>query len=62
MNNSSVIDKARDMLESVINIPDPKQQIMELCFKDDVGNYEPVHLPGLAPLQRRHAGGRAEGW
>jgi hypothetical protein len=59
VDNSSVIDRARDMLESVINIPDPKQQIMELCLKDDVGNYEPVHLPGLAPLQRLQSGGRA---
>ena len=58
VDKSSMIDKARDMLESVINIPDPKQQIMELCLKDDVGSYEPVYLPGLPSVEGRRMGGR----
>ena len=58
VDKSSMIDKARDMLESVVNLPDPKKQIMELCLKDDVGSYEAVHLPGLPPVEgRRLVGG-----
>jgi len=53
VDKSSVIDKARDMLESVVNLPDPKKQIMELCLKDDVGDYEAVRLPGAVPEARR---------
>ena len=58
VDKSSMMDKARDMLESVVNLPDPKKQIMELCLKDDVGSYEAVHLPGLPPVEgRRLVGG-----
>ena len=58
VDKSSMMDKARDMLESVVNLPDPKKQIMELCLKDDVGSYEAVHLPGLPPVKgRRLVGG-----
>ena len=58
VDKSSMMDKARDMLESVVNLPDPKKQIMELCLKEDVGNYEAVHLPGLPPVEgRRLVGG-----
>ena len=58
VDKSSMMDKARDMLESVVNLPDPKKQIMELCLKEDVGSYEAVHLPGLPPVEgRRLVGG-----
>ena len=30
---SSMTDRVRDLLESVINLPDPKQQIMQLCLE-----------------------------
>ena len=33
INRSSVTDKVRDLLESVMSLPDPKKQIMQLCLE-----------------------------
>ena len=33
INRSSVTDKVRDLLENVMSLPDPKQQIMQLCLE-----------------------------
>ena len=45
INRATVTDRVRDMLESVMNLPDPKQQIMKLCLDDPVGDYKPLVLP-----------------
>ena len=45
INKSSVTDRVRDMMESVMNLPDPKQEIMKLCLEDPVGDYRPLVLP-----------------
>jgi len=44
INRSSVTDKVRDLLENVMSLPDPKQQIMQLCLEDPVGDYVPLQL------------------
>ena len=33
ISKNSMTDRARDLLESVLNLPDPKQQIMQLCLE-----------------------------
>ena len=33
ISRASMTDKVRDMLENVLNLPDPKQQIMKLCLE-----------------------------
>eukprot|EP00092_Neocalanus_flemingeri_P036041 GFUD01039241.1.p2 GENE.GFUD01039241.1~~GFUD01039241.1.p2 ORF type:complete len:409 (-),score=98.72 GFUD01039241.1:53-1279(-) len=48
INKNSVTDKMRDVLESVINLPDPKQQILDLCLEDSTGDYEAIHLPEVS--------------
>ena len=45
INKSTVTDRVRDMMESVMNLPDPKQEIMKLCLEDPVGDYRPLVLP-----------------
>lgn len=57
INKNSVTDKVRDVLESVINLPDPKQQILDLCLEDSTGDYEAIHLPevGQEHKKLRHA-------
>ena len=45
INKSTVTDRLRDMMESVMNLPDPKQQILKLCLEDPVGDYKPLVLP-----------------
>lgn len=44
INRSSVTDKVRDLLESVMSLPDPKKQIMQLCLEDPIGDYVPLQL------------------
>ena len=51
INKATVTDRVRDMLESVMNLPDPKQQILKLCLEDPVGEYQPLVLPSL-PVSR----------
>jgi len=53
INKNSVTDKVRDVLESVINLPDPKQQILDLCLEDSTGNYEAIHLPEVTSLPNK---------
>ena len=51
INKSTVTDRMRDMMESVMNLPDPKQEILKLCLEDPVGDYQPLVLPSQ-PLTR----------
>ena len=51
INKSSVTDRVRDMMESVMNLPDPKQEILKLCLEDPVGDYRPLVLPSQ-PVSR----------
>ena len=51
INKSTVTDRVRDMMESVMNLPDPKQEMLKLCLEDPVGDYQPLVLPSL-PLSR----------
>ena len=51
INKSSVTDRLRDMMESVMNLPDPKQEILKLCLEDPVGDYQPLVLP-CQPVSR----------
>ena len=53
INKNSVTDKVRDVLESVMNLPDPKQQILDLCLEDSTGDYEAIHLPEVSIPQNR---------
>ena len=52
INKNSVTDTVRDVLESVINLPDPKQQILDLCLEDSPGEYEAIHLPQIGVKQQ----------
>jgi len=52
INKNSVTDTVRDVLESVINLPDPKQQILDLCLEDSPGEYEAIHLPQVGVNQQ----------
>ena len=48
ISRSRVTDRVRDLLETVINLPDPRHQIMALCLEDPVGGYTPVTVPDIA--------------
>ena len=56
INKNSMTDRVRDVIESVINLPDPKKQIMDLCLEDSTGDYEAIHLPsvGLAQVKQKN--------
>ena len=64
---NSVTERVRDLLESVISMPDPKKQIMQLCLEDAVGNYQPLKIsdvqsrPGTNTRHHRPGGGGG-GW
>ena len=51
ISKGTVTDRVRDMLEGVINMPDPKKQIMALCLEDPVGGYKPLKLPDLPDIK-----------
>ena len=51
ISKGTVTDRVRDMLEGVINMPDPKKQIMALCLEDPVGGYKPLKLPDLPDVK-----------
>ena len=51
ISKGTVTDRLRDMLEGVINMPDPKKQIMALCLEDPVGGYTPLKLPDLPDVK-----------
>ena len=51
ISKGTVTDRLRDMLEGVINQPDPKKQIMALCLEDPVGGYTPLKLPDLPDIK-----------
>ena len=52
IDRATVTDRFRDMLESVMNLPDPKQEIMKLCLEDNVGDYKPLVLDSR-PVSRQ---------
>ena len=49
ISRSRVTDRVRDLLETVLTLPDPRHQIMALCLEDPVGGYTPVTVPDIAP-------------
>ena len=48
ISRSRVTDRVRDLLETVLTLPDPRHQIMALCLEDPVGGYTPVTVPDIA--------------
>merc|ERR1719495_549265 len=45
ISKSGIGDSLRDIVDSVLTVPDPKKQIMDLCLSNTTGDYQAVCLP-----------------
>lgn len=72
INKSGIGDSIRDMVDSVLAVPDPNKQILDLCLSSSTGDYQAVQMldlidpvesvPQRKPLKvKAHTPGRAGG-
>jgi len=72
INKSGIGDSIRDMVDSVLAVPDPKKQIMDLCLSNSTGDYQAVNMVDFSetvqsapqtkcPKVKAHTPGRAGG-